>query len=241
MVKTVILLHIYGGSPVKETFISAGLRRIGKRPLKRLEWAVDFSQRVIGTPEGQLKAELELTCFFWAPGLQDHPGLPRLTQLNALMTDSPWAELSYRGQEVLRAQKQFSNVLKAAASDVKIEFPLKHLTVKFTRGDGVEYVSTIPDNPAVRTGAKLEAVVFKLLRLLDKTVRTSTVKVKGGERVTPVRLYVGICPEAKDGCGQLFAKTRIDQEYCSRTCVSRAQVYRFRRNQRALKRAKRTR
>jgi hypothetical protein len=51
----------------------------------------------------------------------------------------------------------------------------------------------------------------------------------------PVRMYVGICPKARDGCGKLFAKTRIDQDYCSRTCVSRAQVHRFRRNQRALK------
>jgi hypothetical protein len=73
--------------------------------------------------------------------------------------------------------------------------------------------------------AKVEAVIFKLLRLFDQTVRTSIAKSKGGERFAPVRLYVGICPDGRDGCGKLFAKTRIDQEYCSRTCVSRRQVY----------------
>lgn len=224
---------------MKETLISAGIRRIGKRPLNRLAWAVDFAQRKIETPEDQSKAELELTCFVWVPGLQDYPGLPVLRQINALMTERPWLEDSYRGKEVRWAQQQFARVMVAAASGGEIEFPLKHVTVKFTRADGVEYVSVIPNrlgqSETERTEAKLEAVTFKLLRLLDKTVRTSIAKAKGGERFTPVRLYVGICPEARDGCGKLFAKTRIDQEYCSRTCVSRAQVNRFRRNQRALK------
>jgi hypothetical protein len=112
--------------------------------------------------------------------------------------------------------------------------------VRFTRADGVEYLSTIPgrlgQSDTVVAQAKLEAAVFKLIRLLDKTVRTSLTKAKGGERFMPVRQYVGICPETRDGCGKLFAKSRIDQAYCSRTCVSRAQVHRFRRNQQALKR-----
>jgi hypothetical protein len=151
------------------------------------------------------------------------------------MTDPTWIQHSYRGHEVQHAQQLFTKVLIAAASEREVELPLKHVTVKFTRDSGVEYVNVIPANPTLRKQAKLEAVTFKLLRLLDKSVRTSIAKAKGGERFTPVRRYVGICPEARDGCGKLFAKTRIDQEYCSRTCVSRAQVHRFRRNQRALK------
>ena len=218
---------------MKESLISVALRRIGKKPLKRLEWAVDFSQRLIETAEDQSKAELELTCFLWAPGLRDHPGLPIPRQINALMTDSPYVEDSFRGQEVSWAQKQFAKVLKAAAGERKMELSLKHTKIEFTRRDGVEYVTVCPDN--LRAEAKREAVMFHLLRSLDKTVRTNTVKAKGGARLTPVRIYVGICPEAADGCGKLFAKSRIDQEYCSRKCVSRAQVHRFRRNHRALK------
>jgi hypothetical protein len=40
----------------------------------------------------------------------------------------------------------------------------------------------------------MEALTYKL-RLLDKKVRTSLAKAKGGERFTPVRMYVGICPK----------------------------------------------
>lgn len=219
---------------MKEALISAALRRIGEKPLKHLEWAVDFSQRLIETPEDQSKAELELTCFLWAPGLQDHPGLPVPRQIKALMTDSLYSKSPYRGQEVKWTQKKFAETLTAAASDQEIELPLRHVTAKFTRAEGLELVSVFRSEQSAqdRKQAKLEAIAFRLIRLLDKRVVTATRKAV---RLTPVRLYVGICPEARDGCGRLFAKTRIDQEYCSRTCVSRAQVHRFRRNQRALK------
>ena len=219
-----------------ETLISAALRRIGKNPLKRLEWAVDFSQRSIYTPEKRSRAELELTCFFWAPALRDYPGHPVTKQIRALMTEHLWIKDSFQGQEVERAQRIFAKVLETAADDGEFELPLEHVKVQFTRNGGLEYVPWIPDRSSgKRTEAKLEAITFKLLRLLDKSVRTSNAKAKGGERFTPMRLYVGICPEDRDGCGRLFAKTRIDQEYCCRACVSRAQVHRFRRNQRAVK------
>jgi hypothetical protein len=218
---------------VKETLISAGFRRIGKRPLKRLEWAVDFSQRSISTPEDQSKAELELTCFLWQ-NLQDYPGQPISKQVNALLTNSLWADHSYRGQEVRWAQEAFTKILRASASDREIELPLRHVTAKFTQAEGLELVSVLrSEQPAQERGqAKLEAIAFRLIRLLDKKVITGTRKTV---RLTPVRLYVGLCPKAEDGCGKLFAKSRIDQDYCSRTCVSRAQVNRFRRRLRALK------
>lgn len=215
---------------MKEALISVGLKRVGKRPLERLMWAVDFSQRKLLTPGDQSNAELELTCFLWAPNLRPDQDLTVASQIKALMTGPSRKEESFSGDEVTEAQRQFTRVLMAAAGDGEVERQLKHVKVRFTRAEGVEYISTISDRPA-----KMEAVVFKLLRLLDKTVRTSLTKAKGGERFTPVRLYVGICPKVRDGCGKLFAKTRIDQDYCSRTCVSRAQVHRFRRNQRALK------
>jgi len=224
---------------MKEPLILAAMKRVGARPLDRLTWAVDFSQRKILTPENQLNAELELTCFLWARNLRPYAGVTVSTQIKALMTEHPWKKDSFRGIEVIQAQRLFTRVLRAAAGDKEIEQPLKYVKVVFTRADGVEYVSTIPDRlgqaATDHSEAKLEAVVFKLLRLLDKTVRTSVAKAKGGERFTPVRMYVGVCPQERDGCGKLFAKTRIDQDYCSRTCVSGAQVYRFRRNQRALK------
>jgi hypothetical protein len=218
---------------MKEALILAGMKRVGTRPLERLAWAADFSQRPLLTPGDQLNAELELACFLWAPGLRPDKDLTVARQINAIMTDHPWKEDRLAGQEVAWAQQAFTRVLRVAAGEGKIERRLKYVKVEFTRADGVEYVSTIPDG-GVRE-ALLEAVAVRLLRLLDKTVRTSLSKAKGGERFTPVRLYVGLCPEAKDGCGNLFAKTRFDQDYCSRTCASRAQVNRFRRNQRALK------
>lgn len=219
---------------VKETLISAGLRRIGTKPLKRLEWVVDFSQRSLGTPDDQSKAELELTCFVWAPSLRDYPGSSILKQINALMSEHPWIEDSYRDEEVKWSQQAFAKILMASASDREIELPLHRVTAKFTRAEGLELVSHFRSDQSAqdRKQAKLEAAAFKLIRLLDKKVITGT---RRSVRFTPVRLYVGMCPKERDGCGQLFAKTRIDQEYCSRTCVSRAQVHRFRRNQRALK------
>ncbi len=224
---------------MKEPLILGAMKRVGARPLDRLTWTVDLSQRKISTPESQLNAELELTCFLWARNLRPYEGVTVAKQINALMTEHPWKNDSFRGIEVNQAQQEFARVLRAAAGNREIEHSLKYVKVIFTRAEGVEYVSTIPDrlgqSATEHSEAKLEAVVFKLLRLLDKTVRTSLAKAKGGERFTPVRMYVGICPEARDGCGKLFAKTRIDQDYCSRTCVSGAQVYRFRRNQRALK------
>jgi hypothetical protein len=213
---------------MKEALVRGVLKRVGIRPLERLAWAVDFAQRPLLTTGDLSNAELELTCFLWAPHL---PEENRPTQISALM--SGWGGgLAYQGQEVSLAQQRFVEVLRAAAGDEEIEIPLKNITVQFTRGKGVKYASTIPDRVGMsatqRTEAKLEAVVFKLLRLLDQTVRTSLAKARGGERFLPLRLYVGICPTVKDGCGKLFAKTRIDQDYCSRTCASRAQVRRFR-------------
>jgi hypothetical protein len=94
------------------------------------------------------------------------------------------------------------------------------------------YVSTIPGLSSVRAitkeqraEAKLEIATLKLLRLLDQRVRAGN-----GKRHIPLRMYVTTCLEENDGCGKLFAKCRIDQDYCSRTCVNRAQVRRFRRN-----------
>jgi len=67
--------------------------------------------------------------------------------------------------------------------------------------------------------SKISLAVFKLLRLLDQTVRA-----KRGGRFIPLRMYVSICPVEHDGCGKLFAKSRIYQEHCSRTCTVRHQV-----------------
>ena len=53
--------------------------------------------------------------------------------------------------------------------------------------------------------------------------------------MTPVRLYISEFAQKLGTVAENYAKTRIDQHYCSRTCVSRVQVNRFRRNQRALK------
>lgn len=223
---------------MKELLISSALRRIGKRPLKRLEWAVDFSQRKIETPEDQSKAELELTCFFWGTALADYPGLPITKQIKAMMTEKPWIEDSFRGHDVTRVQETFTNILMAAAgAKTEFDLPLKHIKVKFTRAEGVEY-NLLSESSSE---AKQEAVAFKLLRLLDKTIRTSVTR-NGRDRFTPLRQYVATCPESvlpEPLCKKkLFAKTRIDQEYCSRTCVSRAQVRRFRRNQQAQKKKK---
>jgi hypothetical protein len=217
---------------MNEALILAGLRRVGTRPLDRLEWAVDFSQRSLETPGDQSNAELELACFLWASSLRPDPDLPIARQVKALMTDPPWKEDRLTGKEVTWAQQEFTRVLRAAAGEGKIERRLRYVKAEFTRAEGVEYVSTLPEGSRE---ALLEAVLVRLLRLLDKTVRTSGAKAKGGERFTPLRLYVGICPKANDGCGKLFAKTRSDQDYCTRTCATRAQVNRFRRNQRALK------
>lgn len=40
--------------------------------------------------------------------------------------------------------------------------------------------------------------------------------------------YIGFCDKKKFGCGKYFRKTRIDREYCSKTCVNRATTYRQR-------------
>lgn len=218
---------------MNEALISAVLRRVGTRPLDRLAWVVDFSQRSLETPGDQSNAQLELTCFLWAPSLRPDQDLTIARQVKALITDAPWKEDRLTRKEVTWAQQEFTRVLRAAAGDGKIERRLRYVKAEFTRAEGVEYVSTLPDGSGRE--ALLEAVLVRLLRLLDKTVRTSGAKARGGERFTPLRLYVGICSKAKDGCGKLFAKTRIDQDYCSRSCASRVQVNRFRRNQRALK------
>jgi len=215
---------------MKEAMISAVIKRVGKSPLERLSWAVDFSRRQLLTDGDQSNAELELTCFLWALNLRPDSEQSVPAQIKTLMTED-----AFHGQEITQAQRRFTEILRAAAGDGKIEQPLHHVKVVFTRAEGLEYSSSIrsfPTTPAGEEKARLEAVIFKLLRLLDKTVRSSIAKSKGGERFTPVRMYVGICPEDKDGCGRLYAKTRSDQEYCSRTCVNRAQVNRFRRNER---------
>lgn len=214
---------------MKET-ISKALKLVGKKPLERLDWAVDFSQRSITTPDDQSNAELELTCFFWAMSLLDHPSLPITRQINALMTERPWVEDSYRGQEVQWAQQTFTKILIASASDREIELPLRHVTAKFTRGEGLELVSVFRSEQSAqeRAYARREAIAFKLIRLLDKRIVTGTRRT---HRLTPMRHYVGICPKEKDGCGKLFAKTRIDKEHCSDECINRWNVYRFRRTQ----------
>ena len=214
---------------MKETLISGALKRIGTRPLERLAWAVDFAQRPLLKSGDLLNAELELTCFLWAP----HLFPDRVGQIQALITHTAWKDLTFRGKEVHRAQKRFIEVLRASSGDGKEEMPLKYVAVHFTRVDGLEYVPSIPprrfeSQPIAgeeRTEAKLEVVVFKLLQLLDQTVRAN-----GRNRFVPLRLYVHICQRAEDGCGRLFAQTRTDQDYCCRTCVSRAQVRRFRKN-----------
>lgn len=226
---------------MNEPLISAVIKRVGTSPLERLAWAVDFSQRELVSPGDQSNAELELTCCMWAQNLRPYEKLTVPAQIKAIMNDH--AGQSFRGKEILQAQERFTKILMAAAGQGQIEIGrFKYLGVKFTRAEGVEYQNKIPhgDGKSVLMDAKMEAVTYKLLRLLDKKVRTSLAKSKGGERFTPVRMYVGICPKDRDGCGKLFAKTRSDQEYCSRTCVSRAQVHRFRRNERAKQRAKKS-
>ena len=147
------------------------------------------------------------------------------------MTDRPWIEDSYRGQEVTQAQQHFAEVLRAAAGDEEIEQPLKHVKVKFTRAEGVEYISTIPDRRGQpQPSGRKQSWKLSCSSCFDCWIRLSEPasprpRAVNGSR--PCALYVGICPKVRDGCGKLFAKTRIDQDYCSRTCVSRAQVTAF--------------
>ena len=69
---------------MKEALILAGLKRVGTRPLERLTWAVDFSQRSLQTPGDQSNAELELTCFLWAPNLLPDPDLTIPRQIKCI-------------------------------------------------------------------------------------------------------------------------------------------------------------
>jgi hypothetical protein len=213
---------------MEETLIRGVLERVGERPLERLMWAVDFAQRSLLTPGDKSNAVLELTCFIWASHL---PKKDVESQISAILRDNI-PSMVYGQPEVSLAQDRFKRVLMAAAGEREVEMPLKHVKAHFTRNEGLSFVSGIRDGLSTsakeRTEAKLEAAIVKLLRLLDTNVRTSVAKEKGGERFMPLRMYVGICPEAVDGCGKLFAKTRMDQNYCSRTCASRAQVRRFR-------------
>jgi hypothetical protein len=205
---------------MEESLIRGVLERVGERPLERLMWAVSFAQRSLLTPGDKSNAALELTCFMWAsPSTEGDT-----TSMVSAMVRDNIPNMIYGELEVPLAQQQFVEVLKAAAGEGEKELPLKHVTAILTRHEGLSYVSVVKES----IEAKLEAVVFKLLRLLDATVRTSRAKEKGGERFLPLRMYVGVCPEVQDGCGKLFAKTRMDQDYCTRTCASRAQVRRFR-------------
>jgi len=214
---------------------SAAIARIGTSPLKRLAWAVDFSQRTI-LSENISNAILELNCFVFAPHL--FPNRPR--QINALMTNPVWKDHRYGREELAEMQRRFLDVLNTVCGKGKIELSLDYVIANFTRNEGLQYVSRFPGWSAdgsitdkQRTEAKLEMATLKFLRLLDETVRS-----KGGQRLTPLRQYVGICPKVKDGCGRLFAKTRIDQEHCTRTCAVRHQVYRFRMGRAKQKRKK---
>ena len=112
---------------MKEQLILAGLKRVGSRPLERLPWAVDFSQRPLVTPGDQLNAELELACFLWAPSLRTDKGLTVARQINALMTDHPWKEDRLTGQEVTWAQQEFTRVLRVAAGEGEIERRLRYV------------------------------------------------------------------------------------------------------------------
>ena len=207
---------------MKEDLIRGVLKRVGVRPLERLAWVVDFAQRPILTPGDRLNAEVELTCFMWAAHLtqENLPG-----QVSAMLQDDI-PSMVYRDAEITLAQQRFTDVLKAAAGRGKIYLPLKHVKAEFTQENGLTYEMNIPERTAKE--AKMEVLIFKLLRLLGEPVRTNRTKAKGGERFMPLRLYVGVCLKAEDGCGKLFAKTRTDQQYCSRRCASRAQVRRFR-------------
>jgi hypothetical protein len=235
MFKVVILLRKNGGLRLKETIYVAALKRIGRKPLKLLKWAVHFSQWDFSNdPEALSMAEVELTCFAFVV-LRGFLGLPPLTQIKALMTDPHLCKQhSYRGPEVYDVQRRFTEVLRAAAGDGEFPWPLRFVTATFTQKGGLNYVTELRSRHSAeeQRQAKLEHIVLRFLRLLDNTVRTGT---RGGERLTPIRAYVGVCPEKEDGCGKLFAKSRSDQDYCSRRCVSHAQVKRFRRNQRSLK------
>lgn len=203
---------------MKET-PSAALRRVGKTTLERLAWVVDFAQRALS--EDISDAELELNCFVFGEHLfPDTEG-----QISALIRGGSKL-LAYSGQEVTHLQQRFLEVLSAAAGRGTEKLPLKYVIAHFTRADGLEYVPNILGGRAdgsitkeQQTESKLSLAVFKLLRLLDQTVRA-----KSGGRFIPLRMYVSICPEEHDGCGKLFAKSRIYQEHCSRTCTVRHQV-----------------
>jgi len=184
--------------------------RIGADPLRRLEWMVEFANRDFITGGDRQNAQLELACFLNANLTMSRPDKP--------VPLTGWLVCRTEDLEVVR--DGFRQILLAAATGLPYSLPLNHTIARWS--DGLIYEQKLlarsddPEDKALRE-AQIERSSLALLRFLDSDLRGIS-----------MWKYLAVCPPERRGCGEIFARSRIDKEYCSKECGTRARVRRFR-------------
>lgn len=111
-------------------------------------------------------------------------------------------------EHIPHLKEELLNLVKAAASGTGFSFNASHLTV-IVGEHGISY------------GVRYEAVV-------DEAAQIEHAELMLSQLIAERWGYVGFCNPKKHGCGRYFLKSRIDREFCSKTCLNRSTTYRQR-------------
>jgi hypothetical protein len=206
-----LMRALYGAKVRKEIsddVFQAAAKKVGHKDEKRLAWAIEFAQEPTEgmTPFDWHNRQLEAGAFWW-------PGLPH-TQKQRPST--PFVGAFFPTTEELKEIKAaFLALIKTAAKGASAEanflFPVSHLSLQVDK-DGVTYRPNLNlSDTEEHAKAKIEQFVVRLAQLV-------------GEQWD----YIGFCDRKKHGCGKYFLKSRIDREFCSKTCLNRSTTYRQR-------------
>jgi hypothetical protein len=203
----VTLARALSGSTVAEipekVFRDAALK-VGHSERQRLEWAIQFAQQPDdgNTPFDWQNAQLETGAFlhpWWATAERSDRSLP----FSGVMFPSV--------AQLKNMKAEFLELLRVAHEETGLEFPVPEMTAILDK-NGLRYqIAFNLSDPAKHATAQLEKAKLELAQLLARHWG-----------------YIGLCDRKRHGCGRYFLKSRMDREFCSKTCVNRSTTYRQR-------------
>ena len=169
-------------------------RRVGEKKESRLKWALQFANTDLAsmTPGDWFNAQLELTAFR-TPVVTF---LPPKEKVPVTSRAGFFPELT----EIRVIHDEFNRLLKDYVSTGRMTVPFE--------GKASFSVAKDAEGERVFTFAVHDYAKDCLIKLMQLT----------GDFADLVR----ICPEKKHGCGEWFLASRVDNIFCSKTCVSRS-------------------
>jgi hypothetical protein len=133
---------------------------------------------------------------------------PELALSDKDNTGVPFSEVFFASEgQVRKIKQEFLVLVQSAVVGKECSFEVEQCSVTMSPA-GISY------NVSKQAKAHVEQAKLRLAQLL-------------GEHWN----YVALCDTHRDGCGRYFLRSRKDQEFCSKTCLSRSTTYRARRKE----------